>query len=392
MLVLSSLGILVSLFIAIVTWLASTDIAASETNTFTLVSLGVLAFFIGLLMVPSLVLSIRKLRGKEPAARQLSLFRQANYALIAWAIILAAGYFLNKTESNPYLLSAITVFSVAIPIWWLIEFSRRGLSRPSAIKEWGTFTVGLTAAPLIIILLEMSLVVLVSLLVMILLGIQPGVLTKISSLVAALRSSQAGSMDSLDQLLWDLSHNTTFAIALFLVIGLIAPFIEEVFKPMAVWISKGKSLKPSEGFALGLISGGAFTLLESAGLVIQITAQDWISAVLLRAATGMLHIGMSGLVGYGIVKARSEHNWGTAILYTLGATALHGLWNSMAIINGYYSTPLTGSGGLSLSFLSILSVAVMVLDFMAVLTITLRLGAKLRKEQAIIPEEIVEEQ
>jgi RsiW-degrading membrane proteinase PrsW (M82 family) len=159
-------------------------------------------------------------------------------------------------------------------------------------------------------------------------------------------------------------HNTTFAIALFLVIGLIAPFIEEVFKPMAVWISKGKSLKPSEGFALGLISGGAFTLLESAGLVIQITAQDWISAVLLRAATGMLHIGMSGLVGYGIVKARSEHKWGTAILYTLGATALHGLWNSMAIINGYYSTPLTGSVGLSFSFLSILSVAVMVLDFM----------------------------
>jgi hypothetical protein len=37
----------------------------------------VLALFIGLLMVPSLVLSIRKLRGKEPAARQPSLFRQA---------------------------------------------------------------------------------------------------------------------------------------------------------------------------------------------------------------------------------------------------------------------------------------------------------------------------
>jgi hypothetical protein len=125
--------------------------------------------------------------------------------LIAWAVILTAGYFLIKTESNPYLLSAITVFSVAIPIWWLIEFSRRGLSRPSAIKEWGTFTVGLTASPLIIILLEMSLVVLVSLIVMILLGIQPGVLTKISSLVADLRSSQAGSMDSLDQLLWDMS-------------------------------------------------------------------------------------------------------------------------------------------------------------------------------------------
>ena len=141
-------------------------------------------------------------------------------------------------------------------------------------------------------------------------------------------------------------------------------------------------MRAREGFILGLISGGAFTLLESASLVSQINANEWLSGVVLRSSTGMLHIGLSGLVGYGIARARSERRWGAMLLTLLGATSLHGLWNSMALLNGFSTTALPMTENVTPPAVGVISLIVMLLVFAAVVLITIRLNKKLGLEQS----------
>jgi hypothetical protein len=386
MLLLSALGILFSLAIAAGAILVGTQALSSESDALTLISAGALALLIGLLLVPSLVFSIRKLRGRASSVNNASLFKSASLALIGWAGLLVAGFFLSKDQGYPFLLAPITILCTVLPIWWLIEFFRRGIQRPSHLKETAALTVGLTVAPTIIILVEVLLVLMIALVVVFLLGMQSGALSSIVNLAGSLSPSQSG-IESIDQLLLALAGNPTIAAALFIVIGVVAPFTEELFKPLAVWLVRRDSLVPYEGFELGLISGGAFTLLESASLVSQTGSQDWITVILMRTATSALHIGLSGLVGYGVARARCEKRWGNALLNILAATALHGSWNSLAMVNGYLTTPLTSIGaGASLAG-GVITVVCMVLVFAAVVSINLRLSARLRQAR-ISTEEI----
>lgn len=386
MILLATLGILISLALAAAAFLGSslTETSSLETQMFT--SLGALALTLGLLNIPALVYSIQDLRGKQSRAKYPSLFRAANFSLILWAALLAAGTYLTRTHPYTPWLAPVTILCILIPIWWLIEFARRKLKRPSPLYEWKTMTVGLTLAPITIMIIETLMVVLVAVAVIILLGFTPDSLSNLTNLLPSLEMS-GGGMEQLDQLLYDLARNPIVASALYLVIGLLAPFTEELFKPLAVWLSWKRPMKAREGFMLGLISGGAFTLLESASLVSQISANDWLSGVVLRSSTGMLHIGLSGLVGYGIAKARSEKRWGFMLLTLLGATGLHGLWNSMALLNGFSTTALPMTESVAATAGSVISLIAMLAVFAAVVFITMRLNRKLRLEQATeIPE------
>ena len=379
MLLLSSLGILISLFTMGLSIWASTFQSDATSDTVTLISIGWLAFFIGLLNIPSLVYAVRSLRQRAAKIKEPSLFKKASLAMIAWVFLLAAGYFVNRNAGAASVLPPITILSTAIPAWWLVEFSRRGLQRPSPSKEWGTVTLGLTVTPVVIMLIEILFVIAVTLVVLVLLGLQPSFLTELLSVSENLNITQ-GSLDEADQLIYSLASNPTIAVAIFLVIGVVAPFTEEVFKPLAVWLRLHRTIQPKDGFMLGLISGGIFTLLESASLVIQTGSQDWLMATLMRNGAGVLHIGLSGLTGYGLARAKSEKRWGLALLYILGATVLHGLWNSMALLNGYSTLPMPGS--IAASITEITSLIIMAAVFIAVIIITAKINARLRKEEA----------
>ena len=380
MILLSTLGVLISLALAAASFLGSSLGESHSLETQMFISLGALALMLGLLNIPALIYSIRDLRGRESRANHPSLFRAANFALILWAALLAAGAILNRTYPYTPWLAPITILCVLIPAWWLVEFARRRLKRPAPLYEWKTLTVGLTLAPITIMIIETLMVTLVIVVVLILLGFQTDILSNLTNLTANLDLSNSG-MDQLDQLFYDLAKNPIVASALYLVIGLLAPFTEELFKPLAVWLSWKRPLKAREGYILGLISGGAFTLIESASLVSQINANDWLSGVVLRSSTGLLHIGLSGLVGYGIAKARSDKRWGAMLLTLLGATGLHGLWNSMALLNGFSTTVLPMTESMAVTAGSVISLVMMVLVFAAVLFITIKLNKKLRLEQ-----------
>lgn len=385
MLLLSSLGILFSIFIsALVIWdnlamLGHND--ATSFETLTSLSIGSLILFIGLLNFPALIYTVKKLKGKEIETKIPSLFKRASLSMFGWLVLLAAGFWISRSQIASYALAPITILAVAIPVWWLVELARHGLKRPRPSREWDTLTVGLTVSPMIIMIIEILLVLVIGLIVVMILGLQPDTLSQIMELPNQMEFSE-GSLEDLENLLFNLAQDPVIASAIFFVVGVVAPFTEELFKPLAVWILPRRSLTPRDGFVLGLISGGAFTLIESASLVSQIGSEDWLISVVMRSAAGLLHISLSGLVGYGIAKAKCEKRWGIALLNLLAASVLHGLWNSMAMLNGYSATSLPINGSASASLSNIISVVLMLLVFVIVTAITYKINTALKKQES----------
>ena len=383
MLLLSALGILFSwLIVAGVVFslqfqLPSTALSVEEMS---LASTGALALLVGLLQIPALVLAVRSLRGKVSFVHHPSPFKAASIAGLAWLGIIAAGILGILTQAAWFFFVPLTLLAVAVPVWWLVEFSRRGLPRSTPFREWGSLAIGLTAAPLLIMVIEISMVVVIAVAVLAVFISRPDLLDQLRNIIQDLDLYQGG-VEQLEQLIVQLSRNPVIASALFLMIGVLAPVVEELFKPMAIWFLLKRPLKDSEGFSLGLISGGAFALLESGGLVSQITSETWVQAVVLRAATGLLHIGLSGFVGYQLVSNWNRKQFGHAILYLFGAAGLHGAWNSLALLSSFSTAGAAAAGAAEFqpSLGNILSVAGMVAVFGFVLFLVLRVNHTLKR-------------
>jgi len=300
--------------------------------------------------------------------------------MVLWFCVIAIGYFASQSEAAFLLLAPLTVLGIAIPVWWLIEFGRRKLPRSTTLREWGSLSIGLTVAPMIIMIIETLLIVVVGVFLIFALSTQSDFMQEISRIFQDLDITK-GDLESLEDLLLQLAQNPMLASTLLFVIGFVAPFIEEVFKPMAIWFLLRHPIKPHEGFSLGMISGGAFALLESTGLVSQIGPEDWLAAISLRAATGVLHIGLSGFVGYSLTKAWPEKHYSQIFLNLLIATGLHGAWNALALINGYSTSLLPATQQSTLpAITSIITIVLMFAVFCAVIFITLRTNRQLRLE------------
>jgi len=265
----------------------------------------------------------------------------------------------------------------------LISLARAGLPRSTKQRELGTFTLGVSISPLIIIALESVLIIIIALIVFILLGLQNPLPQQLPQMLERL-SSASGGIEQLEMILLELMQEPLIAGGVFLALGVVAPMIEEIFKPMAIWFLLNRPLRDHEGYALGLISGGAFALLESAGMVIQMEPTDWLTAIVLRAATGVLHIGLSGLVGFGLVKGKNIRKPSRGVLFLLLAGALHGAWNSLALYSGLAAIPTINTPDLyTPNTGTIISIGLMVLIFAGVIVINIFINRYIRRNISV---------
>jgi RsiW-degrading membrane proteinase PrsW (M82 family) len=116
-------------------------------------------------------------------------------------------------------------------------------------------------------------------------------------------------------------------------IAILVPMIEELLKPLAVWIFARKIESPAQGFAMGMLSGAAFALLESLNASGD-GSTSWPVIVSVRAGTSLLHMTVSGLVGWGIVSAFREKKVLRFFAAYFTAVAIHGIWNASAVAAG----------------------------------------------------------
>lgn len=178
---------------------------------------------------------------------------------------------------------------------------------------------------------------------------------------------------------------------LFVLVSVIAPFVEEAVKPLAVVAMIGRIESAAEAFVLGLSCGIGFDLIETSGYISS-GYQDWLNVALQRSTAGLLHglgAAMVSLGWYYLTHPKASHH---RFLFGFGcmlyAVLQHAIWNGSfllqllpAPIGPYLANGMIGSG--SFAFPAFL--LVYVVESILMLSFFLFVTGKIRKNNTLTP-------
>jgi len=277
----------------------------------------------------------QKTRGREQAE---SLFK---FTFASWQVIPVVGIIMMAVIIGGVIayaeiawlawitLPALTLLVIVPPIWLLFGIGANGIELGPRWRIFGILGLSMTLAPLIMIVLEMILLLGVIIVGGVLVFIkQPALFQEIMSLGKILKLET--NEDVILKLIGPYISNPIVIATAVGYIALAVPLIEELFKPLAVWIFAKKIESPAQGFAMGLLSGAAFALIESLNASGD-GSVSWSVIVSIRAGTSLLHMTASGLVGWGIVSAFREKRVWRFFAAFFTAVAIHGIWNACAV-------------------------------------------------------------
>lgn len=226
------------------------------------------------------------------------------------------------------ILPILTILVIVPPIWLLFGIGTKGIELG---QRWHVFTIlglSMTIGPMIMIVLE--LIVLAGILVTggVFIAIQQPVLFKELIRIGKILEQETNP-DLILNLIAPYLKNPLVVGTAIGYIAVIVPLIEELFKPLAVWIFAKKLASPAQGFAMGMLSGGAFALIESLNASGD-GSTSWAVIVSIRAGTSLLHMTTSGLVGWGIAAAFNEKRVSRFFSAYFTSVSIHGIWNACA--------------------------------------------------------------
>lgn len=234
---------------------------------------------------------------------------------------------------NWVVLPLLTLLVIVPPLWMLIGIGTNGIELGPRWRVFSIIGLGMSVSPLIMIVLEIILLLVVVIAGLVIVAIQkPDLFQEI----VALGQRIQGETDPNRILTLAAPYIAAPAViaTLFGYIAVLVPMIEELLKPLAVWVFARKIDSPAQGFAMGLLSGAAFALLESLNASGD-GSTSWPVIVSIRAGTSLLHMTTSGLVGWGIASAFREKRIGRFFAAYFAAVVIHGIWNACAVGAGF---------------------------------------------------------
>ena len=288
-----------------------------------------------IILILSFWFILQKTMGRDQADQPLK-FPFAGWQIIAGIniVIFAAviGGITAYTEIawlNWIILPALTILVIVPPIWMLFGIGTNGIDLGPRWRFFSVLGLGMTVGPILMIILEIILLVVIILAGFIYLAVQkPDLFQEIINLTQQLQNET--DPDFILNSVAPYVANPAVIATLLGYIAFLVPLIEELLKPLAVWIFAKKIESPAQGFAMGMLSGGAFALLESLNASGD-GSVSWPVIVSIRAGTSLLHMTASGLVGWGIVSAFQEKKAGRFFAAYFSAVAIHGIWNACAV-------------------------------------------------------------
>ena len=285
-----------------------------------------------ILLLPSLVYSIRRLKGQEIPASNLTPVKgwQVGVLLVAWGLVIVLGLIINNLPNFGW-LAALPFFllELAIPVAGLVWIAIGGLPTGSLRRLWAAFGIGMAGSTLVAMLLEGLLVGIAALAVGIVLVLNPAWLAFLQQLKTQI--ANGGNVQSLLSTLTPYLTNPLVLLLVLVFASILAPIIEETLKPAAVWLLGKRLRSPAEGFALGALCGAGFALLE--GMLASSGSFQMLGAGLAaRATSSLMHIMTTGLTGWGIASARLEKRYGRLAWTYLLSISIHGLWNGSVFL------------------------------------------------------------
>lgn len=292
------------------------------------------AGLVGLLVLPSAWYALRRLAGREDAPWQPS--RRLQLGLLAAILLFPLVLWLGDQVSRQaglavWLLPGLHLLAVGLPIAWFFGLGSRGLPFGARQRFWGALGASLVAAPLLIFILEVLILGGLVGLAVLALSTRPDDLETFNRLLQRLTLSP-GSPTALRTILRPYLLDPLVGYAVLVFGAGIVPLVEELLKPLGVWLLLGRRLPPAQGFVLGLAGGAGYALFES--LVLASSVESWATVAATRMGTSLLHVATSGLMGWALALAWSEGRQFLRLgLAYLAASALHGLWNALALLS-----------------------------------------------------------
>ncbi len=297
--------------------------------------------FCALLLLPLLVLTLRRLRGGSIPSAKVPAIKlwQVGALLAAWAVGLTLGSLINSSFSWGWIVAApFFILGIAIPVLGLVWIAIGGVPTGSQRRLWAALGIGLALSTSIALALELLSVGAGLLVAGLIASLDPAFLSTLQQLRNQI--TNANNVQDLLPLLAPYINNPLIFLAILFFVSGIGPLIEEAFKPLAVWFVGRRLRSPAEGFVLGALCGAGFALFE--GLLVTSEAAGMLGfSLAARAASSLMHITASGLMGWAIASTLVEKRyWRLVYIYPL-SVALHGLWNGAVVLTVY--------GGLRLS-------------------------------------------
>lgn len=317
------------------------DPQLGAVNSGPLMLLAYASLVVAALALISAVYAVRRLMGwrspGQPAKRSVWL-----YGLLAlWPFLLAWGSSVSASGDSGGLSALLVVLGLAVPTFWLLRYGSGDLWGAYPQRDSGLFTLGAGFSLYFIMFLELVAIALLLVGVVLVAPMLPGLQQILQELGRIFQEGPQVLEDPriLERLTGMLNQPGIIGL-LILAIGLIAPFLEELFKPLGVWLLAGRkpSISPTQGYVAGLFSGAAFGLVEGMLYGMQVigagSGELFLGFMLGRAAGLLLHIFLSGLNGWAIAKSWQDKRWGRILGMLALTTLIHGAWNSLAILNG----------------------------------------------------------
>lgn len=398
--VISGVGILVSLPVVLIfcvigfLTLASGEISSPATHM--LFSVVWIAGLVSLLLLPSLILSFRRLVKKHetdsqkidaqsesplPHPRNLDL-RFTICLVFFFSLVLVAGEFLSRQANLASLfMPPLTILAIGIPLWLVLQLGWHKLYLGSPQRQWGLLSVSLVITPWIILLAEIILIIILGSILITWFTSQPNLVEEINRLTQRLTDAQMDP-EIVVQIVRPYFQQPIVIISLLVVSAGLIPMLEEFLKPLGMWVLAFNKLTPQEGFTAGLICGSAFAMFESLGMMASYSGEGWATLVIGRMGTGILHSLSTALTGWGLAVAWSEKKYlGLGAIY-LVSVFLHGLWNTFSLLLAF--EPFLGTSSINNSPLTTLpSISPLILLTLTIFLIIMLAGSNrlLRRSQ-----------
>ena len=323
--------------------------------------------FLGLVLFAAAILALLKIMGREVAEKNIHLpFAPWHIPLALLIAVTSIGIGGLVASQQNYLsvifLPILTLSGVLAPLWIIMNLGTHQMALGPRWRAWGIFGLGMTLGPLIMMFLEVAVGIFILIGVVIYFASQPELANKIVQFSTQLQSTP-GSEQILNLLAPYLLKPTTIALVLTYT-SLAIPMIEELFKPIGVWLFARQLKTPMAGFAMGILSGTAYAIVENLGTTAQAGA-GWSAIVIARTGAGLLHIANTGLMGWAIVSLVNEKKVARFLLTYIATVTLHGLWNSASVGLVIYSVAQELGKSTSYPWVDVMNVAAL-----AVLTVT----------------------
>ena len=273
--------------------------------------------------------TLRKPAADQNASVSVSRLQILLCILVAAAAILIGSQVGGIEPLNWVLLPLLTVPAVVLPLSVLLALGAQKLPLATRWQSWSVLGLGMTLAPLLLLILETIVAIILFIGVVVYISSQPELASELEGIARQLMILGPQSEAAQDLLSPYLTKPSVMFIAL-LYIAVLVPAIEELCKPLGVWLLAGRLNSTAQGFTLGALSGAGYALVETIGVSGQVS--EWAVLLFTRIGTGLLHITTSALMGAAIVAAWRERRYLRLIGTYIFVVLLHGLWNASAIL------------------------------------------------------------